>query len=536
MRAFLRGAALGFTPALLLAATLLAPAMSVGAQSTRTFVFGQSGDAVKLDPALIEDGLSATVTTQIFEGLVGFDGATTRIKPALAESWETSPDGKVWTFHIRQGVTFQDGTPLDANAVKANFDRWQSQVGDPSHKSAEFIYWNDVVGFNDLVAQTDVVDTYTFQITNKDSSGPFLLNLALFPLAIVSPASLQMVGSGAIQDVTGAPVGTGPFKFVEWVRGDHITLAANDSYWGGRPQIDQAIIRVITDNAARFFELQAGNIDMMAFPNPDDVKVARGNPSLQVLLRPSLNVAYVDFNEYQQPFSDMRVRQALGEAINRQAIVDSLYGGTGITAREMLSPGMLGYNEDIQAIPYDPQHAKQLLADAGMANGFTTDFWYMPVDRPYYPNPQAIAQAICNDWAAVQVKCNLKTKDWTAYLDDARNHRLPTWMLGWTGDNGDPDNFLYFFFGVKPAKDVPNYNTWDNSQVRDLLLQAQHSVDDTQRAMLYQQVATVVRAELPKLPFAHTTPPLFAQSYVQGYVTNPTGTELFSTVTLDGKP
>src|SRR5437868_3551626 len=138
MRILIRGAVLGVAPALLLAATLLTPALTAGAQTSRTFVFGQSGDAVKLDPALIEDGLSARVTEQVFENLVTFDGPTTRIKPAIAESWETSPDGKVWTFHIRQGVTFHDGTPLDAAAVKANFVRWQSQVGDPSHNPAEF--------------------------------------------------------------------------------------------------------------------------------------------------------------------------------------------------------------------------------------------------------------------------------------------------------------------------------------------------------------------------------------------------------------
>jgi peptide/nickel transport system substrate-binding protein len=419
--------------------------------------------------------------------------------------------------HLRQGVTFQDGTLFDADAVKANFDRQQSQVGDPSHKAAEFIYWTEVVGFADLWDHIDVIDPYTVQVTLKAPNGSFLLDLALFPFGIVSPASLQMLSSGAIPDISGAPVGTGPFKIVEWVRGDHVTLAANDSYWGGRPQLDEVIIRVINDNAARFFELQAGNIDMMEFPNPDDVKVAKVIPSLQVLYRPSLNVAFIDFNEFVQPFGDQRVRQALSEAVNRQAIVDSLYGGIGIVAREFLAPGMLGYKDDVQPIPYDPAHAKQLLADAGMPNGFTTDFWYMPVDRPYYPNPQAIAQAVCNDWAQVNVKCNLKIKDWTAYLDDARNHKLSAWMLGWTGNNGDPDNFLFYFFGAKPAQDVPNNNTWENAQVRDLLLQAQRSVDDATRDQLYKQVATIVRSETPKVPFAHTTPPLFAQSYVQGY-------------------
>jgi peptide/nickel transport system substrate-binding protein len=536
VRSPLRRSLLGLLPGLALAAAMLVPGHPVGAQATRTFVFGQSGDAVKLDPALIEDGLSARATEQIFENLVAFDGGTTRIKPSLAQSWEASQDGKTWTFHLRSGVTFQDGAIFDAAAVKANFDRWQYQTGDPNHKAAEFIYWNDVAGFNDIIDRTDVIDPATFQVSLKQSNGPFLLNLALFPFAIVSPNSLAQLSSGAIQDIGAAPVGTGPFKFVEWVRGDHITLAANDNYWGGRPNLDVAIIRVITDNAARFFELQAGSIDMMEFPNPDDVKVAQTNPNLQVLFRPSLNVSYIDFNQFMQPFSDVRVRQALSEAINRQAIVEALYGGTGSVAKELLAPGMLGYDDALQPIAYDPAHARQLLNEAGLGGGFTTDFWYMPVDRPYYPNPQAIAQAVCNDWAAVNVKCNLKTKDWNAYLDDARNHRLPTWMLGWSGDNGDPDNFLYFFFGIKPAADKPNYNTWDNPQVRDLLLQAQQSSVDATRDDLYKQVDGIVRTDMPKLPFAHTTPPLFAQSYVQGYVTNPTSTELFYTVTVDGKP
>src|SRR6185312_704572 len=144
------------------------------------------------------------------------------------------------------------------------------------------IYWNDVAGFNDLIDSTEATDTYTFTVNLKTASGPFLLNLALFPFAIVSPAALAT----DVEDLSRNPVGTGPFKFAEWVRGDHITLTANDSYWGGRPQLDQAIIRVISDNAARFFELQAGNIDMMEFPNPDDVKLAQGMPDLQVLFRP----------------------------------------------------------------------------------------------------------------------------------------------------------------------------------------------------------------------------------------------------------
>jgi peptide/nickel transport system substrate-binding protein len=511
-----------------MAVALVAPATS-GAQGSRVFVFAQSSDPQKLDPALIEDGNSARVTEQIFETLLEFDGPTTRLKPALAENWTVTPDGKEWTFFLRQGVLFHDMTPFDANAVKFNFDRWQTQAGDPFHKPAEFIYWSDVAGFDMLVDRTEVVDSSTFKVYLKDANGPFLLNLALFPFAIVSPTALQT----DVEDLSRNPVGTGPFRFVEWVRGDQVTLAAFDQYWGGRPEIDTAIVRSITDGAARYFELQAGNIDLMEFPNPDDVRGAMANADLQVLFRPSLNVGYIDFNQFQAPFSDARVRTALALAINRQGIVESLYGGSGVLAKQLLAPGMLGYNDDLTDIPYDPNFARELLKAAGLPNGFTTEFWYMPVARPYYPTPDTIAQAVCSDWAAVGVKCELKTKDWAAYRADARNHKFPTWMLGWTGDNGDPDNFLFFFFGTFSGKDKPNYNTWDNSMVRDLLLRAQRSVDDSERDRLYKQAAEVIRTEIPKVPFAHTTPPLLARNYVTGFVTNPTSTEFFKTVRVN---
>ncbi len=526
MRFAVRRAWLALGLSVVLAASLLVPATS--AQAPRTFVFAQSGDVSKLDPAVIEDGNSARVTEQIFETLVEFDGATTRVRPALAESWDVSPDGKTWTFSLRQGVTFHDGTPFDADAVKFNFDRWQYE-SNPYHRGGDFIYWADVAGFDQLIDRTEAVDTYTFRIFLKDSSGPFLLNLALFPFAIVSPTTIQ----SDIDNLFKNPVGTGPFKFVEWVPGDHVTMVANDSYWGGRPALDQAIVRFIPDNAARFLELQAGNIDVMEFPNPDDVRSAQAMSDLQVLLRPSLNIGYVDFNQFQAPFNDARVRNALAHAINRPNIVNALFAGTGVVAKEFLAPGMLGYNDAIADIDYDPALARQLLTEAGYPNGFSTDFWYMPVDRPYYPNPQAIAQAICSDWAAVGVRCDLKTKDWAAYRVDARANQLPVWMLGWTGDNGDPDNFLYFFFGNLSSPGKPNYNTWDNAYVRSLLLQAQRSVVDEQRDLFYKQVAVAVRSEMPKIPFAHTTPPLLAKTYVSGYVTNPTSTEFFKTVSVN---
>ena len=229
-----------------------------------------------------------------------------------------------------------------------------------------------------------------------------------------------------------------------------------------------------------------------------------------------------------KPFDDLKVRQALLYAIDRQAIVDALYGGTGEVASQFLPPSLWGHNPDLKPYPYDPNKAKQLLAEAGYPNGFETDLWYMPVARPYYPAPQAIAEAFAADLAQVGVRVTLKTEDWGAYLADRRDLKFPFWMLGWFGDNGDPDNFLYEFFG-----NVSRDNTWDNPQVREMLKRAQYELNQATREQLYRQVAVIVYNELPRLPIAHTTPPLAFNKAVEGYVANPTATEYYHKVWLN---
>jgi peptide/nickel transport system substrate-binding protein len=324
------------------------------------------------------------------------------------------------------------------------------------------------------------------------------------------------------------PVGTGAFRFVEWVPGDRIVLDRNPRYWGEAASLDRVIVRTIPDNAARFLALTAGSIDMFEGANPDDVRTARRDRNLSVILRPSLNVGYINVNQKQKPFDNLKVRQAIAAAINRPAIVEALFGGTGSLATQLIPSSMLGWNPEVKGPQFDQARARALLSEAGLGGGFSTDFWYMPVSRPYFPNPQQIAEAIAADLAKVGIRTTLKTEDWGAYLEDRNNLKFPMWMLGWTGDNGDPDNFLYYFFG-----NLAQENSWDNPQVRDLLRQAQHSADSGERDVLYRQVNAIVDQEVPRIPIAHTTPPLLARSYVKGYIGNPTATEYYSTVWLD---
>jgi len=507
-----------------------------------TFVFCNAGDAVRLDPADYDDGQSAVRAEQIFETLVEFDGATTNVRPALAEKWDVSADGKTWTFYLRKNVKFHDGTPFNADAVIWNFARqW-----DPNHAyhkkeyaTLEWEYWHDVLGWgfkgekDALMVDMVKVDDYTVKFVLSSPSGPFLLNAAIFSNGIASPASFEKYKVDAFKN----PVGTGPFKFVEWIKDDRIVLEKNKEWWGGAANvaIDRLVFRVIKDNSARYLAVKAGDCHGMGEgANPDDAKAAQVDPNLQVLFRPPLNVGYVALNQKVKPLNILKVRQAIAYAINKKAIVDALYAGNGIVATQFLPPSMWGWNPDIKQTCCDPEKAKSLLKEAGYEKGFTIDFWYMPVSRPYFPTPKAIAEAIAADLAKVGITTNVKTEDWGQYKVDARDGKFGMWLLGWTGDNGDPDNFLFTFFGDDPPGSGASTKCcgYYNKDMNDLLFKAVRLADVKEREPLYKQAAALIDADMPRIPIAHTQVPLIFSKKVSGYIPNPLGTEFFKTVKL----
>jgi len=497
-----------------------------------TFIFGRGADSVKLDPADVTDGESARATVQIYDTLVMFKGETTLIKPGLAKSWEVSSDNLTWTFHLRRGVKFHDGTDLNADAVLFNFERWWD-TENPYHKGT-FEYWESMFGgFKGdegcVIDKFEKVDDYTFRIVMKQPFAPLLSNLAMFCFAIASPAAIKDQGPENYATSTEfPPVGTGPFKFVEWVKDDRIVLERNPEYWGEKAKIEKVILKVIPDNSARYLALKSGEIMGMEGANPDDVKAAKNDTNLQVILRPAMNVGTVIFNVTAKPFDDVRVRKAIAMAINKKAIVEAFYGETGLVANQFLPPSMWGYNDSLEDYPYDPEGAKALLAEAGYPDGFETDFWYMPNPRPYFPDPKGIAEAIAADLGKIGVRCNLKTEDWTTYLSDRREGKFNLWMLGWTGDNGDPDNFLYFHYGV-PRPGEGNYN---NPELIKILTDAQKVVNQAERAELYKQAAAIIHEDCPRLFIGHNQVPLLFSKKVTGYVVNPTSTEIYNTVVI----
>ena len=511
-----------------------------------TFVFANQGEPVSLDPAIITDGISNRITRQIYEGLVKYKGATTEVIPALAEKWEVSKDGTVWTFTLRKGVKFHDGTPFDATAVVWNFDRWRLSKH-PQHENQTkagqtFEYYEaQFGGFDDksLITKVEAVNPSTVRITLKTPQGPFLANLAMFVFDLVSPKAVEKDGVNFGKN----PVGTGPFKFVEWKVGQEVILEANKDYWdkAHMPKLQRVVIRNIKDNSQRLAALKAGEVHGFEGLNPDDVKVVRADPNLQIILRPTNTTGYVAFNYKVKELRDGRVRQAMAHAINKKGIVDALYGGTGMVATQFQPPPLWGYNKELKDYEYNPERAKQLLKDAGFGAGLkeiTWDdgkkeplqFWYMPVSRPYYPNPKEIAEAIAADLAKVGITVQLQTTDWAVYLDKRKNGQLPLYMLGWTGDNGDPDNFVCYFF-CSPGASREGF--YANPALTEVLMEAQKLTDQSKRAGLYRKAEQMIHDDVARIFIANNQPPLPFSKKVKGYVANPTNSEYFVTVSIE---
>jgi peptide/nickel transport system substrate-binding protein len=489
-----------------------------------TLVFGTSADPVVLDGALVSDGESLRAIDQMFEGLVTLEPGTTEVVPGLAESWEASEDGTSYTFRLREGVTFHDGTEFNAEAVCFNFDRWYNFEGSFQNPAASY-YWQTVFGgFSDgkspsLYESCEVSDDLTVVLNLTGPSASILGALALTNFTIASPTALEefdadegRVDADGIFSPTGTyatehPTGTGPFKFESWTRGDRLVMVRNEDYWGDfTGNIDELIFRPIADPAARLQALQAGDIQGYDLVDPQDYPTIEGNDQLQLLNRPAFNVGYIGFNQAVEPLNELPVRQAIAHSIDRQEIVDAFYAGQGVVAHEFMPPEVVGYADDVTQYDYDPDLAAQILEDAGIDTPVQIDFAYpTDVERPYMPNPQANFEAMVADLEESGLfEVEQKSATWSPdYLDNVDNGRYGLYLLGWTGDYGDPDNFVGTFFQTpQPA--------WgfENQEIFDALDAAEVETDPDAREGLYQEANRLIMDFLPGLPYVHTEPGL----------------------------
>jgi peptide/nickel transport system substrate-binding protein len=340
------------------------------------------------------------------------------------------------------------------------------------------------------------------------------LSLA-FAFGINSPTAIQEQGD-KYGTPAGTAVGTGPFKFVEWVPDDHITVERNDDWWGPRPNLAGIIWRSIPDNSARFAELQAGTIDQADLAQTD-LELAAQDPNLTLYVQPSLSTGYIAFQQCIEPFDKHEVREAIAHAVNWAALIPAFYGEYGQLAGSFQPPAILGSNPDIQPWSYDPELAKQLLAEAGLPDGFETDFWYIPVVRGYFPDSKAIGEAIAADLAKVGITVNLVTEDWGAYLGDRLQGKFPMWMLGWGSDNGDPDNFIGYHFAQVPGGEKRVEDCYVNDELGQLLIDGSTVADPAEREEIYKQAEQIVHDDVARIPVVWATTPVVFRSNIKGY-------------------
>ena len=422
-----------FAAFILFASIVIISAEAPAQVSGGTVTYAAGADPDNLDPANAESNPSEAVNRMMYENLVRFDEKL-KLVPGLAAKWEQSKDGLTWTFFLRQGIKFHDGTPFNSGAVKTFVER---MIG-PEKPSRAGLY-------APFVKSVEAVDDSTIKIQLKAPFAFFLNNLAHSASGIISPAALKTYG----KDISRRAVGTGPFKFVEWVHGDHLTLVRNDAYWGGKPNLEKIIVKTVKEDSARVMMLQSGDAQLIVRIPSEDIPRLEKDAGIQLDSTETLRVLYLGINCFKKPFTDVRVRQALNHAVDKEAIVKNLYQGRALVSQGMVAPLTTGYFP-VKGYSYDPEKAKKLLAEAGFPKGFKAKLW-SPQGR--YPKDFEMAQAIQQQLKKVNIDCTLDTMEWAAYLAATRKapdqNESELFLLGWAPSSAEARWILYPLFATE---------------------------------------------------------------------------------------
>jgi dipeptide transport system substrate-binding protein len=518
------------------AATGLALSLGMsGAAVAKTLVYCSEGSPEGFNPQLATAGTTFDASSRpIYNRLVEFERGTTKITPGLAESWEVTGNGTVYTFKLRKGVKWQTAsgfTPTrDFNADDVMFTMNRQWKPDhPFHKvsGGKYEYFNSM-GLPDILASIDKVDDSTVRFTLKQPEAPFLANMAMDWASIFSAEYAdKMMTAKTPEKLDTDPVGTGPFYRVSYQKDAIIRYKAHPNYWAGKAKLDDLVYAITPDASVRYAKLKAGECHVMPYPNPADLAAMEKDPTINLMKQEGLNIGYWAFNTEKKPFDDARVRRALSMAVNKKAIVDAVFLGSGVPAVNPIPPTIWSYNPNIKDIAYDPAGAKKLLADAGMPNGFEMDLWAMPVQRPYNPNARRMAEIIQADLAKINVKANIVTYEWAEYLKRTKNGDHQSLLLGWTGDNGDPDNFLHTLLGCDAAKDGTNRARWCYKPFDDLVVAAKRTPDLEKRTELYMKAQEVFKDQAPWYTVAHSVQYKPVRKEVIDFKLSPFGAHVF---------
>jgi len=488
---------------------------------SQTLIIAPNGIPNGLDS--VTSSRSLSISNSITETLVGFLPGTAVPAPRLAIAWASNEDASVWTFTLREGVEFHDGTPFDAEAVKFNFDRW-NRTDHPYGFRSEgktFTPWafifGGTVGDGSLLARVEVLSEHRidFHLTRPTPNLPLLMGVVYFQIS--SPTAIMAAGVDYGSPSVGT-VGTGPFKFERWIDDEGIILEANADYWDGAPQVERVIFRFIPDAMARHLALLAGSIDIAVSLPSDELASLRQNPAVVPILEEELNLGLLGMNQAYPPLDNPLVRRAVAHAIDRQALVDAFLNELGVVAEGFVHPAV-----SVAAFPwpyaYDPPLAIELLRQAGFPDGFDISLFYRSSSHAVYPSPGASAATIASYLNDVGIRARVEMGDSTAYNSLRRQGAFSLFQSTWTADYADPDNFLMTFFGAVARHEFG----WDSPTVRDVLERARVETDPAERTRLYSFVEQVVVDEVIAIPLAHSRALHGHGSHIENWTSSPLG-------------
>jgi len=515
------------------------------ASAKDTLVYGASADPALLDPSLTSDGESLRPAAQIFDSLVSFKPGTANVVPRLATGWKVSANHKTWTFALRKGVKFSDGTPFNAAAVCTNFTRWY-HFPPPLQSDALSYYWQTVFGgfanpgpgglgpAQSLYHGCKAHGQYSVSIILNRPSTSFLAAIGLPNFGIASPAALKKyqadagtVDSTGVFHPTGSfatqhPIGTGPYMLQSWQPGNKLVLVANPNYWGPKPKITRIIYIPIGDEAARLQALQSGELQAYDNVGPQDFGVLKKNSKYKLFLRPPTSVGYVGINQSIPPMNNPLVRQAVAYGLNGAAVAKAFYGGAGTPATQFLPPSLPGYaRAGVPAYPYDPSKSIALLKKAGLNPPVKVDFWYPTnISRPYMPDPQRNFEAFAASLNKAGFQVVPHSAPWRPdYRAGVQAGKDQLFLFGWNPDFIDPANYLNVHFGSKTAQ-----FGFSSPALFSLLAKADAETDLDKRAALYAQASDQVMKTLPVVPYVWAAGAIVLDSNIKGFVASPIGT------------
>ena len=500
----------------------------------QTFVYCAEASPSNFNPQLATDGTTNNATAAIFNKLVDFKYGETTIVPDLAESWTISSDQLKYTFKLRRGVHFhttdyfKPTRTLNADDVLFSVNR-QRMESHPYYKVGGGIYtYFDSMDMGGIIKDVRKIDDYTVEFILSKPESPFLANLAMPFMSILSKEYAGHLMKEKKQDnIDQLPVGTGPFVYRRYAKDTLIRYKAHENYWEeGLPKVKNLVIAITPDANVRYQKLKVGECHLIYTPAPADIESIGKDKNLKLVSTPGLNVGYLAMNTQRKPFDNVLVRQAVNHALNKASYIEAIYLGKAIEAKNPLPPIMWSYDKTIVPYEYNVEKARELLKKAGFPNGFETEIWALPVSRPYNPNGKKMGEMMQADLAKVGIKAKVITFDWPTYLQKSRKGEHQMLQLGWTGDNGDPDNFLNILLGCTSIESGSNVARWCDKSFNDLVIKAKGITKISERTRLYKQAQKIFRHAAPWVPVAHSVVYRAMNVKVQGYKITQVGADV----------